>query len=75
MIQYSAESMSDIVTAIIMKDIASWVIVPCNLAEIYTSSLLLLCVTGIAKSDQWPFASYDGIKDHTLLSKTGDLNM
>jgi hypothetical protein len=41
--------MSEVVTAIIMMDIASQVIVPCNLVGIYTLSLLLLCVTGIAK--------------------------
>ena len=59
----------------IMKDIASWGIVPFNLVETYTSSLLLLCVTGIAESNQWPFVSCDGIEDRALLSKMGDLNM
>jgi len=67
--------MFEVVTVMIMKDIASWGIVPCNLVEIYTSGLLLLCVTGTAESDQWPFVSYDGIEGHTLLRKTGYLNM
>jgi hypothetical protein len=44
--------MFGVVTVMIMKDIASWGIVPCNLVEIYTSSLLLLCITGIAESHQ-----------------------
>lgn len=75
MMQYSAECMFGVVTVTIMKYIASWGIVPRNLVEIYTSSLLLFCVTGITESNQWPFASYDGIEDHTLLSETGYFDM
>jgi hypothetical protein len=67
--------MVGVVTVVIMKDTANCGTVPCNLVEIYTSSHLLLCVTGIAESNQWLFVSYDGIEDHTLLSKTGDLNV
>jgi hypothetical protein len=43
--------MFEIVTVTIMKDIASLDIVLCNLAEIYTSCVLSLCVTGSAESN------------------------
>jgi hypothetical protein len=46
-----------LVTVVTVKCIAILGIVPCNLLAMYTSSLLLLCETRIAESDQLTFSS------------------